>query len=277
MDNKDVIYQTLEQFLFTPFGVADTEEEKRLEPKYKVFKNLIKFVEYAMLEDSYYMHLWIPSESDPQKHYDVVIQFFPTDDNIKKKDFLNNYVVNFFSNSPSFVYRYAVLYKIHGYMIDALQEKMDPAYADKLPESSNKNMKLSFDKSLYFACKFLYDNRLIYLSKSTLKLQKKVPFHTLVDNIQFNKDVLGKSGREIEQKAKEEQKKDTKDAKEKFDAKAAMRQTDDGVMSASPFVQKRKPLSKKIAKSATTKTPVNKFVKPVAKKAKKTARTTTRH
>lgn len=276
MAKEDVIYQNLQDFLFTPFGVADTEEESRLEPKYKLYHKAIKFVEYSILDESYYIHLWIPSESDPNKHYDVVIQFFPANEKIAKKDFLNNYFVNFFSNSPSFVYRYAVLYKIHGYMINALQEKMDPEYADKLPESTNKDMKISFDKSLYFACRFLYDNRLVYLSKSTLKIQKKVSFQQLVDNIQFNKDVLGKTGREIEQKAREEQKKDIKNA-EKVIGKDATISDDDNENPLSPYRKKIIPGFKKQAKTSTMKEPRRSIIRPIAKKPKKGARRTTRH
>lgn len=276
MAKEDVIYQTLQEFLYTPFGTADTEAEKRLEPKYKLFYKTIQFVEYAELDGSYYLHIWVPSESDPNKHYDVVIQFFPANEKIAKKDFLNNYFVNFFSNSPSFVYRYAVLYKIHGYMIDALQEKMDPEYADKLPESTNKDMIISFDKSLYFACRFLFENRLIYLSKSTLRLQRKVPFHKLVDNIQFNKDVLGKSDREIEQKAREEQKRDTKDAEKAIGTDATKISDDEYNNPLSPYRRKILPLFKKQAKTTTMKEPRRSLVRPNAKKPKISAKRTTR-
>ena len=268
MAEDKIIYQTLQDYLYTTFGVADTEGEKRLEPMYKVSKNFIKFIEYAELENSYYLHLSIPSDSDPQKHYDVVIQFFPANDVIHKKDFLNNYFVNFFSNSPSFVYRYAVLYKIHGYMIDALQEKLDPNYADKLPEKSNASMKMSFDKSLYFACRFLYDNRLIYLSKSTLKLQKKVGFRQLVDNIQFNKDVLTKSGYEIEQDALKEQRKDEAQAAKSTKAEDLTKgiKPETNVKS---YKKKLRPLSKKIPVRSTMKEERTTMIKPKGKKPKK--------
>lgn len=267
MDN-DVMYQTLEQFLFTPFGVADTDQENKLNPKYNLYKNMIQLECYSELEGSYYLHLKIPSESDPGKKYDVVIQFFPVNEAIAKKANLYQYYVNFFSNSPSFVYKYAVIYKLHGYMIDALQEKMDPAYAGKLPEHTNPNMKISYDKSLYFACKWLYEKQMIYLSKPTLKLQRKVPFRTLVDGIAFNKDVVGKTGHEIEVAAKKEAEADTKKAQDIFDGRDYTKDSKNS---------KVRPLSKKSAVSSTFKEKRLVFKKPNTKKPKKSATLSTRH
>lgn len=197
----DPVYQTLSDFLVHPFGVPYTDEGQKLDGKYEKFKSMISVEGYSILDESYYIHIKVPSESQPGKTYDVVVQFMPQTKTMEKDSNLDFYVIQFFSNSPSFIYRYAALYKLHGYMIDALQEKLDPDYADTLPDKTNTEMKLMYDKSIYFACKFLYENRLTYLSKSALRYTKKLSFRQLIDSIDDNKSSLSSSAYDIEKKA----------------------------------------------------------------------------
>lgn len=200
----DPTYQTLSDFIHHPFGVPFTDVGEKLNPKYEKFKSMISVVGYSILDESYYIHIKVPSESQPGKFYDVVIQFMPQNRDMIKEHTLDNHVIQFFSNSPSFIYKYAALYKLHGYMIDALQEKLDPQYADRLPELSNAEMKLMYDKSIYFAVKFLFENRLTYLSKSGLRYSKKLSFRDLVDSIVDNETSLKTSAYDVEKKAIEE-------------------------------------------------------------------------
>ena len=197
----DPVYQTLSDFLVHPFGVAVTDVGEKLNPKYEKFKSLISVVSYSILDESYYIHVKVPSESQPGKTYDVVIQFMPKTETMEKEQNLNSYVIQFFSNSPSFIYKYAALYKLHGYMIDALQEKLDPNYANALPEKANAKMELMYDKSIYFATKYLFENRLTYLSKSSLRYTKKISFRELVDSILDNESSLKTSAYDVEKKA----------------------------------------------------------------------------
>ena len=164
-------YQTLSQFLANPFGAGKSSSEKisEYERKYKDFLNTNKiYLEgYCKMEDSYYMHIRVPSESnkDGKMEYDVVIRFFTDKMMIKAERTLQNYYVQFFSNSPGFMYHYAVLYKQKGFLIEQLYDKMDPEFFDKLPEKTNPDMKLSFDKSIFFACKYLSEHTFRYLNK----------------------------------------------------------------------------------------------------------------
>ena len=177
----DPVYQTLSDFLVHPFGVAVTDVGEKLNPKYEKFKSLISVVSYSILDESYYI--------------------MPKTETMEKEQNLNSYVIQFFSNSPSFIYKYAALYKLHGYMIDALQEKLDPNYANALPEKANAKMELMYDKSIYFATKYLFENRLTYLSKSSLRYTKKISFRELVDSILDNESSLKTSAYDVEKKA----------------------------------------------------------------------------
>ena len=94
-----------------------------------------------------------------------------------------NYHMKFFSNSPSFIYQYAALYNIHGYLIYILLEKLDKAYARKLPTKTNQHFEITYDVSIYMACKYLIEHKLRYMSKlGTILTVKKL-------NRQFFKDM----------------------------------------------------------------------------------------
>ena len=90
-----------------------------------------------------------------------------------KENTLKNYYVQFFSNSPSFIYKYAVLYKRNGALIENLYDKLNPEYADTLPETTNKTLEVSFDKSIYFTVRFLLDYRFSYLNKIGMIMRLK--------------------------------------------------------------------------------------------------------
>ena len=184
-------YQTIGEFLNSPFGSPDQETYTKLEKKYKEAKRPVSVHAYTILDEAYFLHLKIPSESQPDKSYDVVLQFFTNDNDVKKSSSLQNYYIQFFSNSPSFIYRYAVLYKQKGYMIDSLQKKMDPKYADTLPEKTNKDLKLTFDKSLFMACYYLQNDGSTWLDKEFLKRKRKTSMREFLSNIGSFQDVKG--------------------------------------------------------------------------------------
>lgn len=171
-------FQTLSEFLRSPFGRQDLElKNQEYERKYTDFlsENRIRLVAYTIIEGSYYMHLKVPSESAKAEnyYYDVVIRFFALSKEVESQASLRNYYVQFFSNSPSFIYKYAVLYRKHGALIEFLFDKMNPEYADTLPEKTNQSMEISYDKSIYFAVRYLLDHKFRYLNKLGSLLQKK--------------------------------------------------------------------------------------------------------
>ena len=56
------------------------------------------------------------------------------------------------------IYQYAVLYKQNGFLIDMLYDKLDEKYKDTLPDKVNKDHKLSYDSSIYCACRYLQNH-----------------------------------------------------------------------------------------------------------------------
>lgn len=170
-------YQTLSEFMAKPFGQANSDRDLTYISKYRAFSssNKLKINAMTILEDSYYIHIKVPSESnDGKQEYDVVIRFFTEDPQYLKDLHLRNYNIQFFSNSPGFIYKYAYVYEQKGFLIEALYNKLDPSYRGKAPEKTNANLDLSYDKSIYFACRFLLDNQFSLLAKNgSLTMYKK--------------------------------------------------------------------------------------------------------
>lgn len=219
MPNKDTIYQTIDDFLRAPFGSREVDSKRdEYDKKYIELKNQKKIFCENYTEDDgmYLMHIKIPSESQEGNFYDVVIQLFTDDKEIERQLNLGKYYVQFFSNSPSFMYKYAALYKVHGYLIDSLYEKMDQEYSNMLPDKQNPDYKMNFDKSLYIACRFMQDNKETILRKNGLVFYKKVPLHKLLRSIKdFETVKIDSELYSLERSIKKEHEKDKAEAKKK--------------------------------------------------------------
>lgn len=170
-------YQTISEFLHAPFGsVASQAKLVKYNSQYMSNTSKIILNAYTKIEDSYYFHVKVPSETqkDGNVHYDVVIRFFTDRPDAIASSHLRDYYIQFFSNSPGFIYNYAVLYKNNGFLIESLYTKLDPRYFDKLPTKTNSKLELSYDKTIYFACRFLNEKKFKVLNKFGITLGKKM-------------------------------------------------------------------------------------------------------
>jgi len=261
-------YQTLSNFLLSPFyGKEDVQKDTEFATKYRQFvsQNKIRIYAACQIEDSFYIHMKIPSESqkssDGTYEYDVVVRFFTDDSEIAKQTHLRSYYVQFFSNSPSFMYTYAYVYKREDYLIKVLYEKLDPDYIDVKPEKTNPRLKKSYDKSIYFACRYLSDTQFRYLDKTGPLRSKMVPedrfFRQISDfkSIKLDQSLISeerKLKRELDTKSK--QKKSNRDSGKKTAVKSTV--SDKNSKSITYVVKKsgtRKTLKKVGSKSTNRK------------------------
>lgn len=162
-------YQTLSDFILSPFNVGkDLSKDLKYDAMYRNFikDHAIYLQSTCIIEDSYYYHIIVPSESQKgTDNYDVVIRFFSDRPEVLRESHLRNYYIQFFSNSPSFIYQYSYLYNKEGYLIAELYNKMDSKYINEPPSRTNPDNKISYDKSIYFACRYLSSERFAYLGK----------------------------------------------------------------------------------------------------------------
>lgn len=240
-------FQTLNQFISAPFGIPKGARDIKAEERYQKYlkDKAIKVENCCVIDTLYLVHFKLQSESQKENWYDVVIEFFTEDEEIAKESSLKNYYLQFFSNSPSFIYKYAALYRIHGYLINTLYEKMDPEFVNRLPEKSNPKFDMTYDNSLYAACRYLQDNSFRLMRKQGLttfikKLKPEDFFKTISDfqDIKMNSELHN-----LEKAIKKEDKEDKAEAKKRrneFVSKYGSAELDDNVKETNKYARKKK-------------------------------------
>lgn len=219
MPNKDTPYQTLDEFINAPFGIPNKINQDKMEKKYQEIKKekRLHIVNFCQIAEMFYIHMSLQSESQKENYYDIVIEFFTDDTKIANSGTLGKYYLQFYSNSPSFIYKYAALYKVHGYLIDSMYEKLDPEFANRLPDKVNPNYDMTYDQSLYAACRMLQENRFSIMRKNSLKtFVKKVDSITFFRSIaDFQEIKLNQELHDLDAMLKREDEADRAKAKEK--------------------------------------------------------------
>lgn len=135
-------------------------------------------------EDSYYIHLKIPSEVVAGLYYDVVVRLYTTINSKKSSQLLRDHAVQFYSNDPAFVYTFAHAFAKHDIFIKDLSQKMAKKALSKVAKTRNPLDSIWYVKSLYFAYLAMerYDlfNRTI-LDREAKPYNKKVLLSTITD------------------------------------------------------------------------------------------------
>lgn len=177
-------YQTISEFLQNPFRNRDNRVKSLgYEERYNSYKSRHKIVYKATtkLGDDYYIHCVVPSETNAGVNYDVVLRFFTDNIITKTNRMLTGYNVQFFSNSPAFMYKHAYSYNKAGYLIDTLYDKIDASYINTPPKNNSDVM--SYESTIYYTCRFLLDNRYRNLSKEDMVKIKEVKLERFFDSI----------------------------------------------------------------------------------------------
>ena len=265
MESLSISNQTLRDFIDRPFGFRNDGKQLRYESRYREFRknNRIRLVASLEYQENYFLHLKVPSESQKgEVYYDVVVQFFTTDEKIKKELNVENYFVQFFSNSPGFTYKYASLYKLQGYLIESLTDKFAEGALDILPDKANKDYELYYDSSIYYASRYLLDTKGISMGKLSIHILGKKSIEKFFEDIQDIESVsiatdVSKLKHSIEKEIKADTELSMKQQaqlkqKNPFLQKEVLDDSNRKRASKSTFKNKEKQLKKIVAASATS-------------------------
>jgi hypothetical protein len=139
-------------------------------------KDRMKFfaVPYIYPNGDILFHVRIPSTEYKYNklHYDVLFKI--------KADPVRRYAlrdVEFFSNSPSFIYTYAYVYYHDHIVIDEFASKLPIMSLTVAPEIRNPVESLGYEKSTYFAARYLIDGHALtdqYIQKYGKKINKLI-------------------------------------------------------------------------------------------------------
>lgn len=109
-------------------------------------------VDYKLFihKDKYIVYFKIPSEVVPKFYYDVVVEFYPTDNSIKMDNNIENYNVKFFSNDPSFVYTFAYAFNKNNLLFKDIDSKLPKISLKTAAKEKNPYNQVGYVKSLFF-------------------------------------------------------------------------------------------------------------------------------
>lgn len=132
--------------------------------------------------DTFYVHIKIPSEVIPKFYYDVVIKFETKNNGLRVSNSLKEYDVRFFSNDPAFVFTFEHVFHKNGMFIEELSPKASKLALKNFPKEKNRFGIPGYVKSIYFA--WIFMNRKNLFSKYMYD-QVGQPYNVkiLLDNI----------------------------------------------------------------------------------------------
>ena len=149
LGNKNAVFSAREMYknMYTEkFNLIMVRENSKID--YYLYKDDKKD------NNNYYIHLKIPSERLQGFYYDVFIQFIPTKTSEFEKT-LDNYIVKFYSNDPSFVYTFAHSFIKNEMFVNDLRTKMSKIAVKRNADIKNPDNQIGYVKSIYFSYLFM--------------------------------------------------------------------------------------------------------------------------
>ena len=118
-------------------------------------------------QEEYIFKVKVPAETLPNLFYDVVIMLTPNceskedSDSIRGDRTLNRYRLKLFSNSPNFMFTYTYVLNNNNMIVPKLKHKCSPRALTEPPTIKNPVESYGFEKSCYFACKYIKEKGLL--------------------------------------------------------------------------------------------------------------------
>lgn len=135
-----------------------------LAARYQIIDNLNRrFNEMATVKDFRYavykrgnrtvFHVQVPTESEEREfHWDVIVEVATA--GTTAKAILGSHV-RVFSNAPSFVFTYGWVADHEDMLVKWLKKKIPPKVFRKAPDVRNLIRQMGFEKTVYFACRWI--------------------------------------------------------------------------------------------------------------------------
>lgn len=177
VNDNNLIQLHIHDLITNPTGkksayFASREVIKRdLELKYRslLLKHERKF-EYKVFkkDEDFIFHFKIPSTTFKDLNYDVIIDFYPENEECLDDKNLTRYLLRIFSNSPAFMFTYTyVCYKNNMIPREMIRFCSKEAL-NNAPEIRNPVEVYGYEKSIYFACLYIIENKL-YMKNNLIK------------------------------------------------------------------------------------------------------------
>lgn len=167
MQNIDVL--NIKQLLQNPTGKFSSYMARRdrtiedLDNRYLQLLAKAKTFKFKVykVKNNYLFHFYIPSEEFVNSlFYNVCILFEEHDELTGSEKTINNHHLKLFSNSPNFMFTYTYALNQNKMIIPFLLSKCSKRALTEAPTLRNPIEVYGFEKSIYFACRYIMDNQL---------------------------------------------------------------------------------------------------------------------
>ena len=201
-------------YLINPMGKGSSvlslpSRRKELDSQYKELNSKIRIIWYMIGEKNLIAHVKIPSRRHVRLYYDVLVQLdiesLPANTHV-----VNDCIIKVFSNCPSFTYTYAYVFNQHKDLIEWTKRKYPAEVLSKKPTQRNPYEVLSYERSLYFAFKYITSNGRNYIDQIKTESIKITSYTRILSTIQsvdlikeINNDFNTKKREKIEQPKKQ--------------------------------------------------------------------------
>lgn len=185
----------IQNYLINPMGKGSSvmmlsNARKELDKQYIELYTKMS-VKWYILDDKYYIaHVKVPSKSREKLWYDVLLEFDIDTMRDTSSSTINNANVRVFSNCPSFAYTYANVFNQNKDLIDWTRNKYPRDIITKKPEVRNPYGITSYERSLYFAIKYVLSNGRNYKAKIDNNVFRKQNYLQIYNQIKSLDEIL---------------------------------------------------------------------------------------
>lgn len=168
------------------------------------------------LNGNFIFFIKVPSETFDDLYYDVLLEFEAVSKEHKKSTTILDYKIRVFSNSPDFVFTYAYVVNKNDFLCSIAKKKLSTEALTQEPKIKNPFEIYGFEKSCYYACKFIKEFNLYTKPKikDNLFMYNELKLLSLIktdrEKLQQYKDKKEKKQKKKAKKATETKKTDIK-------------------------------------------------------------------
>lgn len=239
---------TIRDYLSNPTGKENSSMmlgtiRHKLDSEFRILQHAVSVQWYIIPDQFYVAHLKIPSASYSKVFYDVVLEFdIASIDN--EGDFRDKHI-RVFSNCPSFTFTYARVFYQKGMLITWLVTKYDSTILGIDPDKRNPDQIINYEKSLYFAFRYLNANAGYYRRGISSRARAIKNTASIIQSVKSSKEILRETKKKKEQDRARTQKPKKRQQSKKSESK-------DNTSSNSKKVKKTK-MSKKVTTTKKSK------------------------
>ena len=196
----------IRDYLINPMGRGSAvlslpARRRELDEQYKILYPRIKLTWYLLGNKFHIAHLKIPSRRHERLYYDVLVQF-DIESIPSNTSTINNCNIKVFSNCPSFTYTYAYTFNKNKDLIEWVRRKYPSTVLLQKPSQRNPYQILNYERSLYFAFRYLTSYGRNYIEQIKSSSIKVTGYTRILSTVRSSDEIKELDGQLIKKETK---------------------------------------------------------------------------